>query len=89
MKWEMLSGRDVNNQPSPPLSPTHSAGKSKIPRLVPSPVKSGIPVLSPKAPPPSKMPVKKVVTPPGVAGVKRQPMRTPPAGLPKKNNVTR
>ncbi|XP_019864553.1 uncharacterized protein LOC109593866 isoform X3 [Aethina tumida] len=57
-KWEMLSGKD--SQESPPLSPTSTPNKSKIPRLIPSPVKSGIPVLM------SNMKnVKKVVTPPG------------------------
>ncbi|CAH0559334.1 unnamed protein product [Brassicogethes aeneus] len=47
-KWEMLSGKE-----SPPLSPTSTPSKSRIPRLIPSPVKSGIPIL------------KKVTTPPG------------------------
>ncbi|XP_060525717.1 uncharacterized protein LOC132701627 isoform X2 [Cylas formicarius] len=42
-KWEMLSGKESTEEPS---SPTHPAGKSKIPRPVSSPVKpSGIPVL--------------------------------------------
>ncbi|GLV31098.1 uncharacterized protein CBL_12172 [Carabus blaptoides fortunei] len=68
MKWEMLSGKDVMTQPSPPLSPSHTL-KSKIPRLVNSPVKSGIPVLSPsflKMPTKQQQPVKKATTPPSL-----------------------
>ncbi|XP_031333740.1 uncharacterized protein LOC116163770 isoform X2 [Photinus pyralis] len=62
-KWEKLSGKDLPC--SPPQSPTH-ANKSKIPRLVTSPVRppSGIPVpvVSPTTKP-SKI-AKKVTTPP-------------------------
>lgn len=87
MKWEMLSGRESQ---SPPTSPSHSQKSlSKIPRLVTSPVKSGIPVLSPsfmKAP--SKIPAaKKVTTPPGVVkkttGLIAKPP-TPKGSIPKK-----
>lgn len=79
MKWEMLSGKDVISQPSPPLSPSHTP-KSKIPRLVNSPVKSGIPVLSPsfmKMPAKQQQaqqqqqPAKKVTTPPSGSGLKK------------------
>lgn len=76
MKWEMLSGKDVISQPSPPLSPSHTP-KSKIPRLVTSPVKSGIPVLSPsfmKMPAKqqqAQQPVKKATTPPSGSGLKK------------------
>lgn len=60
-KWEMLSGRDQNF--SPPSSASHTPNtpsKSRIPRLITSPIKpSGIPV-----PLSSKNGVKKVTTPP-------------------------
>lgn len=43
-KWETLSGKESSASNSPPASPTHAV-KSRIPRLLSSPVKpSGIPV---------------------------------------------
>lgn len=82
-KWEMLSGH--NSTESPPHSPTHAVGKSKIPRPVISPVRpSGIPVpVSPTTKSGLKT-VKKVTTPPsggkatiakGINGIKSLPLK--------------
>ncbi|KAL3279078.1 hypothetical protein HHI36_016592 [Cryptolaemus montrouzieri] len=77
-RWEMLSGKDQSF--SPPSSPTHTPNtptpntpsKSRIPRLITSPVKpvSGIPVAVPQAGKMQngKVGVKKVTTPPGGRG---------------------
>lgn len=82
-KWEMLSGQ--NSTESPPSSPTHAAGKSKIPRPVISPIRpSGIPVpVSPTTKSAVKT-VKRVTTPPsggkvaiakGISGVKSSTLK--------------
>lgn len=82
-KWEMLSGQ--NSTESPPPSPTHTAGKSKIPRPVISPIRpSGIPVpVSPTTKGTVKA-MKRVTTPPsggkaafakGIGGVKNSPLK--------------
>lgn len=66
-KWEMLSGKESVDKESPPPSPTHAANKSRIPRLITSPVKpSGIPVL---VSPPNKQPNKKVTSPQGTKNI--------------------
>lgn len=67
MKWEMLSGKELNH--SPPESPTH---KSKIPKPIVSPNRpSGIPVpISPSAKSKS-IPKKTVTTPGGNSGNKK------------------
>ncbi|XP_018565929.1 uncharacterized protein LOC108906959 isoform X2 [Anoplophora glabripennis] len=82
-RWEMLSGQ--NSTESPPSSPTHAAGKSKIPRPVISPVRpSGIPVAVSPTTKGGLKSVKRVTTPPsgsktavnkGLNGVKSSPLK--------------
>ncbi|XP_045478169.1 uncharacterized protein LOC123683260 isoform X2 [Harmonia axyridis] len=102
-RWEMLSGKDQAF--SPPLSPTHTPNtpntpsKSRIPRLITSPVKpvSGIPtpVCQGSKTANAKVGQKKVTTPPSskppstnkVGSVKSSPARKMPVGNTRTSRV--